>query len=217
MAPGKRRFLLVVLALTAAAGVWLFENASVPRLRARFVPQMKRLEALRDGLDSLKRAIRLRTADAPGLSGAAPLVGWAWRDLARADWVEVDVLGAKDLVASVEARATFRVGGVAVDGSRLEREGVVPVRVEIGPGNAGAGIAVVEDGWVLRAGERRESRPRFRNATAEAGLGAPRNDPDQPRLVNHLIEGIWPGSGVAVLDIEGDGKLDLFVGDGRSS
>ncbi len=218
MAPRKRRVVFAVLALTAAAaGIWLFENASLVRLRARFVPQMKRLEALRDGLDGLRRAIRLRTPDTQGHSGAAPLVGWAWKDLVRVDWVEYDVLGAQDLVTAVEARATFSVGGVAVDGSRLEREGVVPVRVAIGPGNAGAGIAVVEDGWMLRATERRESRPRFRNATAEAGLGAPRNDPDQPRLVNHLIEGIWPGSGVAVLDIEGDGKLDLFVGDGRSS
>jgi len=218
MAPRKRQAALALLALAAAAlGVWLFENASLPRLRARFVPEMKRLEALRDGLDGLRRAIRLRAPDAPGLSGAGPLVGWAWKDLARVDWVEFDVLGANDLVTAVEARATFRVGGVAVDGSRVEREGLVPVRVAVGPKDAGTAIAVVEDGWMLRSSERRESRPRFRNATAEAGLGAPRNDPDQPRLVNRLIEGIWPGSGVAVLDIEGDGKLDLFVGDGRSS
>ncbi len=139
-APEKRRAALIRSRPTAAAaGFWLFENASMPRLRARFVPEMKRLEALRDGLDGLRRAIRRRAPDAPGLSGAAPLVGWAWKDLVRVDWVEFDVLGANDLGTAVEARATFGVGGVAVDGSRVEREGVVPVRVAIGPGNAGDG------------------------------------------------------------------------------
>ncbi|HSB35973.1 MAG TPA: VCBS repeat-containing protein, partial [Thermoanaerobaculia bacterium] len=218
MAPAKRRLLLATLALAlAAAGVWLFENASISRLRARFVPEMKRLEALRDTLDDLRHAVRTRRPDAAALAGAAPLVGWAWKDLARVEWVEVDVLGARDLVTAVEARATFTVGGFAADGSRVEKEGVVPVRVAVGPGNARSGAEVIEDGWMLRATERRESRPRFRDATAEAGLGAPRNDPDQPRLVNHLIEGIWPGSGVAVIDLAADGVLDLFVGDGRSS
>ena len=218
MAPAKRRLLLGTLALAlAAAGVWLFENASISRLRARFVPEMKRLEALRDTLDDLRHAVRTRRPDAASLAGAAPLVGWAWKDLARVEWVEVDVLGARDLVTAVEARAAFTVGGYAADGSRVEKEGVVPVRVAVGPGNARSGAEVIEDGWMLRATERRESRPRFRDATAEAGLGAPRNDPDQPRLVNHLIEGIWPGSGVAVIDLDADGVLELFVGDGRSS
>src|SRR5512134_4152181 len=107
MAPRKRRLLLAVLALAVAAGIWLFENAPISRLQARFVPEMKRLEALRDALDDLRRAVRARRPNVPALAGAAPLVGWAWKDLVRVEWVEVDLLGARDLVATVEARATF--------------------------------------------------------------------------------------------------------------
>ena len=37
------------------------------------------------------------------------------------------------------------------------------------------------------------------------------------KLTNHLIADIWPGSGVAVLDFNGDGFEDLFVADGVRS
>ena len=64
--------------------------------------------------------------------------------------------------------------------------------------------------------ERENASPRFHDATAEAGLGAPRRDPPL-KLTNHLIADIWPGSGVAVLDYNGDGYEDLFVADGVRS
>ena len=64
--------------------------------------------------------------------------------------------------------------------------------------------------------EPRETAPRFHDATAEAGLGAPRHDPPL-KLTNHLISDIWPGSGVAVLDYNQDGVEDLFVADGVRS
>ena len=64
--------------------------------------------------------------------------------------------------------------------------------------------------------ERSEQNPRFHDATLAAGLGAVRRDPPQ-KLTNRLIDGIWPGSGVAVLDFDADGAEDLFVGDGVRS
>ncbi len=203
-------------ALLVASAVWLWFNGSVARLRSRFVPEMRRLEALRDGLEALTRAVRSRRPGAPGLSGDGPLVGWAWADVGRLGFVEYDVLAARDLVTSVEARVAFTVGAVARDGARLERSAVVPVRVSLRPDGTRTETAVVEDGWMLRATVRRGGVPRFHDATGDAGLGAPRSDPDVS-AVNHLIEGIWPGSGAAVLDIDGDGIEDLFVGDGRNS
>jgi hypothetical protein len=217
MASRRRALSLgLVAVLLVAGGVWLWLNGSMARLRSRFVPEMKRLEALRDGLDELRRAVRTRDASRHGLAGAEPLVEWAWTDLSRIAFVEYDVLAARDLETSVESRVTITVGGIARDGSRVERSAAVPVRVGLAAGGRRLETSLPDDGWRRDAVERRESRPRFRDATAEAGLGAPRNDPDVA-AVNHLIEGVWPGSGVAVLDIFGDGHEDLFVGDGRSS
>jgi hypothetical protein len=213
----RRPLLLGLLAtLLSAAFVWLWFNGSVARLRARFVPETRRLEALRDGLEDLRRAVRDRRKETSGLAGVEPLVGWAWDDLAGVGFVEYDVLAAHDLTTAVEAHVMFTVGGLARDGSRVERSAAVPVRVALAADGKRTETAVLGDDWRRHAVERRESRPRFRDATAEAGLGAPRNDPDV-KVVNHLIEGIWPGSGVAVLDIDGDGFEDLFVGDGRAS
>jgi hypothetical protein len=217
MAPRSRTVLYgLAAALVLAALTWLWFNASLTRLRARFVPQIHRLEALRDGLEALTRAIRDRRPGAPGLAGDGPLVGWAWVDVMRLGFVEYDVLWARDFDSAVEARVTFTIGAITGDGARLERSALVPVHVRLSPDGTRSETAVLEDGWMLRALVRRGGFPRFRDATGEAGLGAPRNDPDVP-VVNHLIEGIWPGSGAAVLDIDGDGIEDLFVGDGRAS
>jgi hypothetical protein len=217
MARRRRPVLYGLLALLIAAGaVWLWLNGSVARLRQRFVPEMRRLEALRDGLDDLRRAVRGRRREPPALAGVEPFVGWARSDLQSLGFVEYDVLAAHDLTTAVEARVRFTIGGTARDGSRVERSAALSVRVGLAADGKRTETALLGDDWPRRAVERRESRPRFRDATAEAGLGAPRNDPDV-KVVNHLIEGIWPGSGVAVLDIDGDGFEDLFVGDGRSS
>ena len=214
----RRRVLLTGLlsSLVLFGAGWLWLNGSMTRLTERFVPQMKRLEALRDGLDEFRRAVRGRNGEGPGLEGGAALVGWAWNDLARLGFVEYDVLAVRDLETAVEARVVFTVGGVTSDGTRLERSAEIPVRVVPGAAGAPPAAAVLGSGLWPHAVERREGRPRFRDATAEAGLGAPRNDP-AVAAVNHLIEGVWPGSGAAVLDIDGDGNEDLFVGDGRSS
>ncbi|MFY9551933.1 MAG: CRTAC1 family protein, partial [Thermoanaerobaculia bacterium] len=99
------------------------------------------------------------------------------------------------------------VGGFRTDGTRVERAASAVV-TEAG-GRASARFE--RPLW-----NRVESAPRFRNATLEAGLGASRQDPPGAR-VNHLIAGIWPGSGVAVLDYNRDGAEDLFVGDGVRS
>jgi hypothetical protein len=217
MGVGRRNVLRAALAVVlAAAGVWLWMNASMTRLSKAFIPEMHRLGALRDGLDGIRRALLKHDLLLAGLPTCGPLVDWAWRDLSRLEFAEYDLLGAEDRTSFVTARVTFTVGGFAADGSRIERRATVPVRVEIGEGDCLLSASVGDDGWANRSTERRESLPRFRDATAEAGLGAPRRDPDQ-KVSNLLIEGIWPGSGVAVLDIDGDGVDDLFVGDGRSS
>ncbi len=52
---------------------------------------------------------------------------------------------------------------------------------------------------------------RSRRASARRAAIRPRP------LTNRLIDGIWPGSGVAVLDFDQDGDEDLFVGDGVRS
>src|SRR5262249_24317724 len=97
------------------------------------------------------------------------------------------------------------------DGSRVTRTASCTVETRVKEGKLSASA------FGLRSiTEESESDPRFRNATREAGLGAPRRDPAY-KLTNRLIEGLWPGSGVAVLDFDGDGFEDLFVGDGVSS
>ena len=108
---------------------------------------------------------------------------------------------------STSGSVTFTVGGFRADGARVERTASATV-------TASGGTASLRLERPLT--ERVESAPRFRNATAQAGLGAPRTDPRLP-LTNHLIADIWPGSGVAVLDYNRDGHEDLFVGDGVRS
>ena len=101
----------------------------------------------------------------------------------------------------------FTVGGFRSDGARVEK-------------SASAIVTEAAGRYSIRfdkpLAERVEPQPRFRDATAEAGLGAPRRDPPIPKT-NWLIADIWPGSGVAVLDFDRDGDEDLFVGDGVRS
>ncbi|HEV8268491.1 MAG TPA: CRTAC1 family protein [Thermoanaerobaculia bacterium] len=215
--PRRRRWwVFLLLAPLAVFGVWLSQNAPLSRLVERFVPEMKRLEAFRDGLDAVRAALLSGNVAPPNVDGAGPLVDWARRDLVRVDFAEYDVLHARDGEKVVRGRVAFRVGGVRADGARVERTTELPVEATIGEGNCLLVARLVDDGWTMRARETTSSAPRFRDATADAGLGAPRRDPDE-KVSNLLIEGIWPGSGVAVLDVDGDGIDDLFVGDGRQS
>ncbi len=106
----------------------------------------------------------------------------------------------------------FTVGGFRADGARVERESDVVVAEESRGGASRTDSVRLE----RKASNRFEASPRFHDATAEAGLGAPRHDPPY-KLTNWLISDIWPGSGVAVLDYDRDGFEDLFVGDGVRS
>ena len=241
----RRRIWLV--AAIAALGWWLFENASLPRLRATFIPWMHRLERYRDALETTRAALRRRDAGAAQEpEGLAALRAWAWKDLDRVAIVSFDVEGKpeierkkdkdKDFLGVWELRgtATFVVDGFRADGARVERAARVALLLpdtDATPAAASAPPAspaplTFKESSLLFSSfsvalvssepDRLESHPRFHDATLEAGLGAPRRDPPQ-KLTNRLIDGIWPGSGVAVLDFDGDGAEDLFVGDGVRS
>src|ERR1019366_8966059 len=74
--------------------VWLFNNASLPRLRAEFIPWMHRLERYRDALETTRAALRRRNAGAADEpEGVAGLRSWAWKDLDRVALVSFDVDG----------------------------------------------------------------------------------------------------------------------------
>ncbi|MFI5196993.1 MAG: CRTAC1 family protein [Thermoanaerobaculia bacterium] len=214
-------------AATAAAalaflGVWLYNNASLPRLRAEFIPWMHRLERYRDALETTRAALRRRSAGAAGEpEGIAALRAWAWKDLERVALVSFDVEGKpeikkikKDFLEKWElaGMAVFTVDGYLPDGARVERTAKVALVLP----NADAQGKDFSVSLLSSEPDRIEPRPRFHDATLASGLGAPRRDPPQ-KLTNRLIDGIWPGSGVAVLDFDQDGDEDLFVGDGVRS
>ncbi|MEP6995421.1 MAG: CRTAC1 family protein [Acidobacteriota bacterium] len=207
-----RKFLVALaLAILCAAGWWVYQNSSLTRLRARFEPWMHRLERWRDANEAVRRALRSPAATPADPEGMASLRAWAWSGLDRLGYVDYRVEKPRHETGkgseSTIGRVTFSIGGFRRDGARVERfaralvteaEGRPTVQLE------------------LPLGERVESAPRFRDATAEARLGAQRSDPPLP-LTNRLIADIWPGSGVAVLDFNRDGAEDLFVGDGVRS
>ncbi len=211
---GRRRLLLVALAaLLSAAGVWLYRNASLPRLRAEFVPWMRKLERWRDAVELARNAAARREAAPGDPAGEAALRGWAWAGLERVDGVFTDVEKPRHPGGGIETsgRVLFLVDGFRPGGTRVERQAWVRVESPE-PGGGGVPRVTLEGGVT----ERVEPEPRFHEATREAGLGAPRNDPPF-KLTNRLIDGIWPGSGVAVLDFDRDGDEDLFVADGVRS
>jgi hypothetical protein len=238
----RRRIWLVAAA--AALGWWLFENASLPRLRATFIPWMHRLERYRDALETTRGALRRPDAGAAvEPEGIAVLRAWAWKDLDRVAIVSFDVDGKpeierkkekdKDFLERWELRGTaiFVVDGFRTDGARVERSAKVAFVLPNADDPAPRAAPAVPSPLTFKENllfspfsvsllssepDRVESRPRFHDATLAAGLGAARRDPPQ-KLTNRLIDGIWPGSGVAVLDFDGDGAEDLFVGDGVRS
>jgi len=213
----RRRSLLIGAGLVglALAGGWLYRNASLTRLRAEFAPWMERLARWRDGCEATRRALRQREATAADPEGVASLRAWAWEGLDRLGYVDYRVeKPTHDLGAGREKTSgpvVFSVGGFRADGARVERAAATRLTVECPstqPQGCRASLRFERQLW-----NRVEPSPRFRDATAASGLGAPRHDPPL-KLVNHLISDIWPGSGVAVLDYDRDGYEDLFVADG---
>ena len=202
----RKAFLLIGVLLLAGAGWWLYRNASIHRLRAEFRPWMAKLERWRDANEAARRALRSREATPADPEGFAALRTWAWNGLDRLAYVDYRVEKPRHSGEETSGSVTFTVGGFSPDGSRVERSARAVV-------SQGGRVSVRFEGGLE---ERREPSPRFHDATAGSGLGAPRHDPPL-KLVNRLIADIWPGSGVAVLDYDRDGFEDLFVGDGRRS
>ncbi len=219
----RRPILLGILGiLLLGAGVWLYENASLARLRRDFLPRMQRLERWRDAVEATRRALRSRTGDSADPGGIAPLRGWAWNGIERNVWVSHRVEkpdeDSSGLRERISGRVVFTFGGVRADGARVERSAAARVTAEWTRPKDGAGeeAARVSVAFDRPLDDRSNATPRFHDATAEAGLGAQRQDPPL-RRTNRLIADIWPGSGVAVLDYDRDGFEDLFVADGVRS
>jgi len=217
----SRKKLWAAAAVSAVLLVWLFQNASLSRLRAEFIPWMHRLERYRDALERTRAALRTREAAPADPDGMGALRAWAWADLDRIAFVSFDVAGKPEIKKNflerwtLVGKAVFVVDGFREDGARVERTALVALSVLDADVPEGAPLAFSVT-LVGAESKRVEARPRFHDATREAGLGAPRRDPPRP-LTNRLIDGIWPGSGVAVLDFDQDGDEDLFVGDGVRS
>jgi FG-GAP-like repeat/ASPIC and UnbV len=230
----RRRLWAAAAAAAALAllGVWLFNNASLSRLRATFIPWMHRLERYRDALETTRAALRRRDAGAAGEPvGIAALRAWAWKDLDRVALVSFDVEGKPEIKKyflegserwTLHGTAVFTIDGFRGDGARVERQSTVSFVLPNVDAPAAIPLTFEENpvsfsvSLLSSAADRVEVRPRFHDATLVSGLGAPRRDPPQ-NLTNRLIDGIWPGSGVAVLDFDQDGDEDLFVGDGVRS
>ena len=198
---------MVALLALAVAGWWVYKNASIERLRAEFRPWMARLERWRDANEAARRALRSRETTNADPDGIAELRRWAWDGLDRLGYVDYRVDRPRHDGETTTGPVTFTVGGFRADGARVERSALAIVT------EAGGRYTIR---FEKPLGERVETAPRFREGTAEAGLGAPRHDPPIPKT-NRLISDIWPGSGIAVLDFDRDGHEDLFVGDGKRS
>ena len=211
----RKTLAILAVVFAALAGWWVYRNSSLTRLRAEYRPWMDRLGRWRDGCEAARRAIRSRETTAADPEGLAELRAWAWQDLERFGYVDYRVeKPAHDVRLDRETtsgRVVFTVGGFRADGARVERAASTLVTETYAAGASRASLRFERPLW-----NRVETSPRFHDATADAGLGAPRRDPPL-KLVNHLLADLWPGSGVAVLDYDQDGYEDLFVADGVRS
>ncbi|HTY40995.1 MAG TPA: CRTAC1 family protein [Thermoanaerobaculia bacterium] len=211
-----RKVLLVLVAAAAfLGGWWIYRNASIERLRAEYRPWMDRLARWRDGCEQIRRSLRSREPLPEDPPGVAALRAWAWDGLDRIAYVDYRVEKPVHETAAgretTTGRVVFTVGGFGRGGVRVERAAGARVAEEKDASGSRVTAALETPLW-----NRTEASPRFHDATAEAGLGAPRHDPPL-KLVNHLLSDLWPGSGVAVLDFDRDGFEDLFVADGVRS
>jgi hypothetical protein len=173
---------------------------------------MERLGKWRDGIEEVQQALKSHEPTDEDPYGMEPLRKWAWSGLNRISWVTYEVEKPRHEVSRASDKTfglvLFTVGGFRSDGARVERSARANVTVDWG-----VDVTV----RLNQTGEDRvETNPRFHDATSAVGLGAVRRDP-KATGTNRLIAGIWPGSGVAVLDFDGDGDEDLFVGDGVRS
>ena len=177
---------------------------------------MDRLGRWRDGIEAVQGAVKRQDSMATDPAGTEELRRAAWHGLDRIAFVSYRVEKPDHTLSANLERTTgkvrYEVGGFRSDGARVSRLLSARVTVDRPKGSVLRVRAVLEGKPI----EHNQPAPRFHNATAPAGLGAPRNDPPF-RVTNRLIAGIWPGSGVAVLDFDRDGDEDLFVGDGLRS
>src|SRR5471030_1169867 len=95
--PRRRRWAAVAVVVLVVLGLWLFENASLARLRAEFIPWMHRLERYRDALEATRAALRAPRAQAGDPEGIERLRAWAWKDLDRIAIVSFDVQGKPEI------------------------------------------------------------------------------------------------------------------------
>src|SRR5262245_43016074 len=86
-----RVLLLLLLLVAAVTGIWFYENGSITRLRAAYLPWMERLGRWRDACEATRRALRSRSATPADPEGIAALRDWAWRDLDRLGFVDFRV------------------------------------------------------------------------------------------------------------------------------
>ena len=210
----RRVFAALSIVLICGAGVWLYENASLSRLRREFIPWMHRLEGWRDAVEATRRALRSREPVPADPAGVPPIRAWAWNGLESIAAISFRVEKPSHGGDRTTGKVLFTVDGFAAGGVRVERSAWIAVTSEGGAGTSRPPRSLAS--FLKSAEERVNKTPRFRDATAQAGLGAERRDPPL-RLTNRLIGDIWPGSGVAVLDFDRDGAEDLFVADGVRS
>ena len=127
--------MVAAIGASLALGIWLFQNASLSRLRAEFIPWMHRLERYRDALERTRAALRTREPSPDDPGGIAALRAWAWKDLDRVALVSFDVEGKPEIerkkdkekkkdfldVWELRGTATFTVDGFLPGGARVER------------------------------------------------------------------------------------------------
>ena len=123
----RKALLALGLVLLAAAGWFVYKNASIERLRAEFRPWMSRLERWRDANEAARRAIRSRSATPNDPDGVGDLRAWAWMGLDRLGYVDYRVDKPSHDGEKTTGRVVFTVGGFRA-GARVERSAEATVR-----------------------------------------------------------------------------------------
>ncbi len=147
---------------------------------------MERLGRWRDGIEKVQDALKRPDPLTTDPTGTEDLRRAAWDGLDRMVFVSYRVEKPDHTLSNKLERTTgkvrYEVGGYRNDGSRVDR--LLSARVTVD--RVGDGPLIVRAALEGEPVRRAEAAPRFRNVTADAGLGAPRNDPPV-RLTNRLI------------------------------